>query len=161
MADIYIKFGGDISGESTDKAHADWCELEGFSQSASQPVSASSGTGGRTCAGVQVGDIVLTKMIDKASPDLFSAVCKGTHLDKVEVECILSAGDSRHVYLKYLLEDVIISGYSISGNPGQKAMENLSLNVGKITVSYTPIDQKGGAGAEVSRGWDCETNEAI
>ena len=66
-ADAFLKVDG-IDGESTDANHTNWIELTSFSTGMSQPVSTSSATGGRTAERVNIGDIVVTKTVDKASP---------------------------------------------------------------------------------------------
>jgi type VI secretion system Hcp family effector len=159
MADIYVKFGDSIKGESTDDKHAEWCEIDSFGVGVAQPISQASGSGGRTASGVQFHDFSMSKGMDLASPDIFKFCCTGEHIDKVEVECVLSAGEERHVYLIYTLEDVVISSYSTSGNEGAKPIESLTLNVGKFKEEYKAIDHKGKVANSLARGWNLETNK--
>ncbi len=161
MADMYIKFGDKIKGESTDKEHKDWCEIQSFSHGAHQPTSGASGSGGRTAAGVQFGEFSISKFVDKASPDILQACCNGEHIPEIEMNAIMTTNKKRNVYLKYKLENVVVSNYTIMGNGnGEKPTEAISLNPGKITEIYTPVDHKGNKGKEVSRGWDIQDNTA-
>ncbi|KAJ3300118.1 hypothetical protein HDV03_002440 [Kappamyces sp. JEL0829] len=88
----------------------------------------------------------LTKYFDKATPSLFSAIATGKHLSKATLYVRRAAGGKPVVSVQYDLEDVTVTSSSISGTSGQDApAEDISLSFAKITVSYTPIDNKGTA----------------
>ena len=130
MANIYVKLGSKIKGESTDDAHADWCEANSISVSCTQPVSQQSGTGGRSASGVQFEDFEFEKYIDTATPDIMFFCCAGEHIDKIEVECTQAAGD-KNAYLRYEFENCMISEISRSGDgePPQKLLGRWRLAV--------------------------------
>jgi type VI secretion system secreted protein Hcp len=158
--DMFCKIDG-IDGESTDDAHSDWIEILSFSHGVSQPVSGASRTGGRTGGRADFQDFVMTKTIDKATPDLNLYCCNGSHISKIEIELCLATGD-KHTFMKYELEDVIVSSVSPGGSADSseaKPLETLSFAYGKIKWEYTPIDNTGKPGAAVDRTWDLEANK--
>lgn len=157
--DIFLKIEG-IDGESTDDAHDKWIELESCNQGVSQPVSAASATGGRTGGRADFEHLRITKTVDAATPDLCIACCSGKHIPKVEVEFCLATED-KHKFLKFELENVIVSSISSGGSGGEygtKPQETVTFAFGKIKWEYTPIDDTGKPGAAVDRTWSLEKN---
>ena len=73
MKDIYVKFDSPaIKGESQDKDHKDWIEINSWSQAISQPRSATASTaGGHTAERCEHRDMVFTKDLDVVSPLLY------------------------------------------------------------------------------------------
>ena len=159
--DAFLKLAG-IDGESTDDKHKGWIELLSHSFGMSQPASAASATGGRTTERVNISDFSITKVEDKASPYLALACCDGRHIKDVKVE-LCEASQDKHKYVEFVLEDVIISSFQISGSSGgDKPAENITFNFGKIKWEYTPLGHDGKAGTKVGPlGWNLELNKKI
>jgi type VI secretion system secreted protein Hcp len=157
--DIFMKIDG-ADGESTDDKHQKWCELVSYSHGVSQPVSGASGTGGRTGGRANFEPFVGIKEIDNATPDLNIKCAKGEHIPKVEVELCLATGD-KHTFMKYTLEDVIVSSVTPSGSTGDesKPYETVAFAYGKIKWEYTPIDHTGKPGSTTDRTWSLEKNK--
>ncbi|WP_089730062.1 Hcp family type VI secretion system effector [Candidatus Thiosymbion oneisti] len=157
--DMFAKIEG-IDGESTDDAHDKWIEVLSFNHGVSQPVSGASGTGGRTGGRADFQDFSIVKTIDNATPDLCIKCAKGEHIPKVEIELCLATGD-KHTFMKYILEDVIVSSIAPGGTKEDetKPLENVSLAYGKIKWEYTPIDHTGKPGSATDRTWNLETNK--
>ncbi len=157
-SDVYLKIDG-IDGESTDSEHEKWIEVLSFNHGISQPVSAPSGTGGRTVGKVDFQDFSIVKEVDNATPILYLHCCNGKHLKEIIVDCCLATED-KHVFYKYKMEDVIVSSVSCGGGGGgTKPTESVTFNFGKMTWEYTPIDDKGKPGTPLPRIWDLEKNE--
>ena len=143
----YVKFDG-IDGEAVDKDHKGWCDLLSFSQSFSKPSSTSATS--RRRGSVTIEDLVCVKELDKSSPKLQEAICKGKVFPKLELELVNTAG----TYLRYELKNVMISNYSISGD-GDRPTEEFSISFEEIKVTYT--EQKGGKpGGKVEYTWKVE-----
>jgi type VI secretion system secreted protein Hcp len=160
--DAFVKIDG-IPGESTDDKHKNWIEILSFSHGLSQPASAASATGGRTAERVNVQDFSVVKVMDKATPLLHLACCDGRHLSKIEVE-ICEAGGNKHAYMKWTLEDAIISGVRPGGSAQggeSKPLEEVSFNFGKVRWEYTPMDSRGSPGSPQRTGWSLETNAKL
>lgn len=159
--DMFLKFEG-IDGESTDAKHEKWIAIESFTHNVTQPVSAASGTGGRTGGKADFGDFIFTKTIDSATPELYLHCANGKHIPKVDIDFCLATED-KHVYMTYTLEDVIVSSVTPAGSnsdaDGAKPAEQVSIAYGQIEWEYTPIDDSGNPGAAIKKGWDLEKNE--
>ena len=158
--DMFMKIDG-IDGESTDDKHKKWIELFSYSYGVSQPASGASRTGGRTGGRADFDQFTAVKSIDAATVNLNRYCVSGKHIPKIEVEFCLAAGE-KHCFMKYTLEDVIISSVRPGGSSNGeevRPLEELGILYGKITTEYTPIDQTGKAGAALKFKWDLEANK--
>jgi len=141
---MFIKFEG-VDGESQDKSHKDWIDLQSFQQGMTKP---GGGTGTTRRRGdVVLYDIEIIKYFDKSSPKLMEALATGTVFNMVQIEFTRQYPDGVDmVYLSYELRDVQITSYHVSMSSEDSApMEEISFNYGKITVTYTEIDEMGKA----------------
>ena len=157
----FIKFDG-IDGESQDRDHRDWIDLLSFSQG--QYLAALSAAAGGAGAGRLVfEELALSKTLDKASPKLAEAVCKGTVFPNVQLELTrpLSAG-TQNTYYAVEMKNVIVTSYHIGGS-SQDAMptESLSLNFEEIKVTYTKFDAAGRPQGTVQYGWNVKRNQSL
>jgi type VI secretion system secreted protein Hcp len=137
---------GDIKGESTDKEHKDWIII----QSMSSPVYRSIPEGAKDMQRVRgettLGDIVMVRELDKSSVKLQEACATGKFFNEVEIHFCSDLADKSETYLKYKLENCIVSSYSFHGNASGSPLpsEELSLNFTKIEWTYVNIDHKTG-----------------
>lgn len=149
---------GTIKGESKDATHKGKVDVLAWSWGASN--SGTSHTGGGGGAGkVNVQDLSFTKWIDKASSPLFTAVCKGTHLDKAQL-IVRKAGDTPLEYLVIDMEQVLVTSCSTGGSGGEDRLtENVTLNFARVKVSYKEQAAKGAAqGGAIIAGWKVDEN---
>ena len=79
----YIKFDG-VDGEAQDREHKGWSDLASFGQGLHQPGGAATGATRRR-GDVILDDISCSKELDKSSPKIAEAVCKGKVFPKVEI----------------------------------------------------------------------------
>ncbi|MFP3247097.1 MAG: type VI secretion system tube protein Hcp, partial [Paraburkholderia sp.] len=102
MKDIYLKFGNPaIKGESADKDHQGWIEIDSWNHSITQPRSATASTaGGHTAERCEHGDMIFTKDIDVVSPLIYQHASGGTTFDEVTVDFMRSDGEGNRI--KYL-----------------------------------------------------------
>ncbi len=113
-ADFYLKIDG-IPGESKSADHRGWIELESCSINAA----------GKTV------NIAFMKTSNDSS-QFAEAAASGRKFRKATLHVRKSGSDG--TYLKYELENVLISNYSVSGaSGGSLPMESLSINFTKIT----------------------------
>jgi type VI secretion system secreted protein Hcp len=160
-AAAYIKFEG-VDGEAQDKDHKGWSDLASFSQGISMPGDGATGATRRR-GDVVLEDVVVTKELDKSSPKLAEAICKGKVYPKVEIHVTASYTDAGRVtYFRYELKNVLVTSYDISGS-GQSEevpMETLSLNFEEIKVTYTETDAAGKSKGNVEYTWKVEEGES-
>ena len=157
----YIKFDG-IEGEAKDQDHIKWTDILSFSQGLSQPGSGATGATRRR-GDVVLDDIIISKELDKSSPKIAEAVCKGKVFPKVEIHLTASYTDAGRVtYYAYELTNAIVTSYNISGG-GQSEdvpMEDLSVNFEEIKVTYTENDAEGKKIGNIEYEWKIEEGEA-
>ena len=162
MSDAYIQLDG-IKGQASDDAHKDWIEIIAYDQTLELPIqNAQAGSGGREAVGrVQCGDLVITKQMCIASPDLAFHCASGKPISKAELHLVAAAGTKRIVYLKVTLTEVFISKYVVAMKDPKtnRPTEDVSLNYGTIKWEYTKIDEKGGAGSPFIKGWNRTANK--
>lgn len=162
--DIFLKIQGpEVEGESMDSAHEGEIAVNswswGMNQSGTMHIAKGGGRGK-----VDVGDVSLTKDVDKSTPNLMQHCCKGTQFEKATLTCRKASGDGGQLeYFKIELEDIIITSVQVSGSGGgDDLFENVSLNFGQYTVTYVPQDNDGSALPEVGPvGWNMQKNEAV
>ena len=159
-ADIFLKIKT-IDGESTDEKHKDWIEVLGFTWGLSQPTSGSSSSGGaRSAERANHSNFSITKTMDKASPKLSLAVCKGEHIPEVTVSLHRATGEKQK-YMEYKMSDVMVTSFQLAGsNGGGLPLENVSFDYGAIDLNYTLTDHKTGKPTgNVTCNWDTTKNE--
>jgi type VI secretion system Hcp family effector len=159
----FIKFDG-VDGEFQDKDHKNWSVIESFSQQIHKP--AGTGTGSTRRRGdVILDDILVSKLIDKASTKLAESVCKGKVYPKVEIHVTASYTDAGRVtYYAYELKNVQISSYTISGSTGANndhaLAETMTLNFEEIKVTYTECDNAGKKKGNAEYTWKVEEGKS-
>ena len=143
---LFIKIDG-IDGEASDSAHAKWV----IADSASLPVFRSIPGGAvdaqRTKGETSLGDINFTRQLDKSSPKLMEACVLGKFNKLVTIEFTTTMSGKSETYLKWALENVIFTGYSVHGSSSGDPLpsEQVSVNFTKMTYTYTEYDPKTGS----------------
>lgn len=101
----FVNFG-DIKGEVTEKDHKDWVQAIKVTFDVTQPASLGGrqSAGGGTANAAEFSELTIEKLIDKASPKLFEAICKGTHIPEVVIDYTRASGDSAIKYLEIKLK---------------------------------------------------------
>lgn len=154
--DILLKIA-DVVGESVIDGHEDEIDVVnwnwGLSQSGSMHVGGGGGAGK-----ADIGDIMISKYVDKSTPDIIRACCNGTHFSEATL-LVRKAGKDPLDYMRITMTKVMVTSYSTDGAAGGDAlMENVSLNFAKMEIGYTPQTDNGTGDAEVTLIWDVEKN---
>ncbi|MBN1610131.1 MAG: type VI secretion system tube protein Hcp [Polyangiaceae bacterium] len=147
-----------IDGESPIKGHEKEIEVLSFSIGATQSATAHHGTGS-TAGKANIQDLSITKRVDKSSPLLFGALCKGSHLEEAVLTCEKSSGDKSIPYLKITLSNALVSSTSTGASSSDDVvLETVTLNFAKIKKEYTPQGAKGTPEGAVTQTWDVAKN---
>jgi type VI secretion system secreted protein Hcp len=149
-ADYFLKLDG-IDGESTDKGHPNWIDIESFSWGVSQSGSTSGGTGGGTGKAVPA-DVSVVMPFCKASPSLFVKCATGAHIATATLAC-RKTGESQQDFLKINLTEILISSYEVGGAE-DTPFDKLSLNFAKIEFDYHLTNPDGSFGDEIKTSYD-------
>lgn len=152
-AAMYVKFDG-VDGESQDKDHQNWSDILAFSQGQASP---SAGAGSTRLRGdCTFEDVVILKQIDKASPKLAEAVCKGDVFPTVEIHVAGSYDLGSQTYYAYEFKNVQIVGYHVDGSIGGPPTEEVTFNFEEIKVTYSEFDDRGRPVGNVEYSWRIE-----
>ena len=156
-SDIFLKIDG-IEGEATDINHQNEIEVVSWNWGVSeQPIS--SGGGGTGGGKAKVGDFVITKRLDKASPNILRACLTAKQIKEV-VLTQRSAGAGKLNFLTITLEDVLISSLNeIETNAAARPTESVVFAFGKVIYEYVPLKPSGQPDTPVTLKWDVKANK--
>jgi len=90
----------------------------------------------------KVNDIVVTKKTDAASPKLMLACANGKHNASAQLTVCADRACTQE-YLKYELENVMVTSYSVGGGAAGDSIptETLSLNFDKVKATFSQEGQ--------------------
>jgi type VI secretion system secreted protein Hcp len=156
---IYMKIEG-VEGNVTAEGYKGWIEVNSCQFGIGRGVSSPHGSDvDREASTPSVSEIVVTKEADKASTKLFELALYGEGL-KVNIDLCKTDKGKPEPYMQYELEDVLISGFSVSSG-GDRPSESLSLNFTKIIFTYTPMKDKNETGDPVKVGYDLAQMKSV
>jgi type VI secretion system secreted protein Hcp len=154
--DAFLMLDG-IKGESQDDKHKGEIDIESFSWGMSQSGSGNRGPGSGT-GKVDISDITVNKVVDKASPTLQLACANGKHIAKGKIT-LRKAGENPLDYFTVDLEQILVSNYQISAHKGGEVpQESFSLNFAKVKTEYWTQSEKGAKGENANFSWDVSKN---
>lgn len=142
--DYFLQIDG-IKGESTDKDHKDWIDIESFSWGLTL---VTSGAGGNTVGKATFSDLAWIQHVDVSTPKWFVQVATGKHIPAVTLDVAKVTAGRSDVFFEMIFTNTIGTGLTVSG--GADLMANASMNSGEtVTLRYRPQDAKGGFGSWV------------
>jgi len=140
---IYVKYG-DIKGDVTADGHKGsdgWFEVGSFAWGVGRGISSpTGGAANRESSAPSVSEITLSKQMDVASYRLLDEVLQGEGLPCTIDFCKTDKGVLES-YCKYILEDCMVSGYSVSSG-GDRPTETISLNFTKVEYGFVGLNDK-------------------
>ena len=155
---ITLKLEG-IKGESKISGHEDEIDVDSWSWGMAQTGTWHTGGGGGG-GQVSVNDIVFTKKVDRSSPDIIKACCKGDHIPSGTL-IVTKSGGTPLDYLTIEMKKIIFANYTTGGAPGDEVvMESISLNFAEFKVLYKQQADDGSVEDEADAAWDIEANKA-
>jgi type VI secretion system secreted protein Hcp len=154
-SDIFAKIG-DIKGESTDSKHKGEIDILSFSWGVTNSGTIGGGGGGAGKATFQ--DLSFTHSIDKASPLLLKACATGEHIKEATITQ-RKAGKGQQEYLIIKMNDIIITGVSLSSSESGGSSENISMAFAKVDLEYKPQRPDGSLDAGIHFKYDIKANK--
>jgi type VI secretion system secreted protein Hcp len=147
-----------IDGESQDAEHDKWIEIQSIDWGAHQPDMGSSGISRRR-GGAEVGDFTVTFLYEKAATKLAEKCLRGSIIPKLEIELTTMSGEASKTFLKYEMQNVMISSYDVTGNreEGVPPLVTVSNNFEEIKVTYTEYDNEGNPKGNTDFTYNVET----
>lgn len=157
---IYIQIDK-IDGNVTAAGHEKWIEVHSMSFGVGRGIM--SVTPGavkdRESSIPSISEIIISKTMDETSPLLFIEACVG--IAKTMKIHFCRTGDQTQTYMEYILNNVLISSYSVQGSGDSIPQESLSLNFDKIEVKYTPYGDDHKPGSPIPAGYDMKTAKKV
>jgi type VI secretion system secreted protein Hcp len=99
-----------------------------------------------------LSEITVTKVTDTASTTIIKDICGGAFYKTGEILVTKLINKKPEPFLKFTLEEVFISGWSISSG-GDSPTESLSLAFNKIKIGFA-AEKDGKLGGFVAAGWN-------
>jgi type VI secretion system secreted protein Hcp len=157
---IYMKFGS-IDGNVTTSGFEKWIQVNSFQWGVGRSVSLPHGSEDtREGSEPSISEVVVTKRMEKASPNLWQDATGGDFSATVTIKFTTTTKDKVESYLEYQFENTGLSGYSVSAGSDDAPQESLSLNFSKVTWKYSAQDAKT-SGTPVSVGWDLTQQKKV
>jgi type VI secretion system secreted protein Hcp len=131
---LYMKVDG-VNGDVDEAGHKQWIQLNslqwGVGRGIGSPKSSSSD---RESSEASVSEVTVAKTLDESTTELLRQALWGKG-KKVEIHFTRTGDNKQQIpYLKFILENVLLSGYSLSSG-GDRPSESVSLNFTKIQLS--------------------------
>ncbi len=154
--DYFLKIDG-IQGESQDSNHKDEIQLLSFSWGGAQH-STVSGTGGSGAGKVSLSDFSIMKTMDKASPKLFQAMTKGTHVASATLTACKAAGQtSGKPFLTLKFKELFVTSQQLSG-ASEVPSESVSFTYNEISIEYSTQNEQGNLTSTGAVTYNTKTN---
>lgn len=152
---IYMKFDGDkVKGDVTAKGFENWINLSSFQFGVGRGISMGVGTmSNREVSLPSLSEIVVTKSFDPATPLLLKHSMASGDGVTVEIALVRTGAAEPEEVGRFTLENVLISGFSMSGADGAPA-ESISLSYAKIVADLKGADKANKNGQAIKVGYD-------
>ena len=135
---IYMKYGA-IQGATTTDGFKGWIQLNSFTWGVGRAIgTAARGSTSRESSEPSLGEIVVTKMMDVASPQLLLDAVAGKLDNQVTLKFTTTGSGSVTTFLTYELANTGISSYNLNSE-GDMPVESLSLNFTKIIETFAGL----------------------
>jgi type VI secretion system secreted protein Hcp len=140
---IYLEYdGGKVKGDVTESGHKDWIEVNSFQWGVGRGIaSPTGGSKDRESSAPSVSEITVSKAQDAATGKIITEAFQGEGV-KATIDFCKTDKGKLEVYLQFKLEDVMISGYSVSSG-GDRPSESVSLNFSTVEIIPYVADKDG------------------
>jgi type VI secretion system secreted protein Hcp len=178
--DHFLKLDG-IDGEAQDSKFKNQIDVLSYGFMANQGGTSHVGGGGGK-GRVALGDFVITKNIDAASPALFQYCCSGQPITKAVITS-RKAGKDQQPYYIITMTDVLVSSHAtgdarripkvileLTRPTGKSPMvymryemptETITLNYSTLSIAYSEQSADGTTQGQIVKGWDAKQNKVI
>lgn len=138
---IYLEYEG-IKGNVTADGYKDHIAVDSVQFGVGRGISMEPGKmSNREATRPTISEITVTKPADTSATSLFKEAVTGSAGKKVTIKFVQTGTDKVIEYMAYALEDVLISGYSVSASGDSDPIESISLSFAKIMVNYNDFDK--------------------
>ncbi len=137
---IYMKLDG-LDGDVTTKGHEKWIEVLSVQDAIHRSIVSGAKDQQRMRGETSLSDLIVVRELDKSSVKLWEYCAKGEPIKEVLVDFCVTVKDKQEPYLKYKLENALISSYSASAASGDpRPNESVSFNFTKIEKNFVTVN---------------------
>lgn len=157
--DFFLKLTG-VQGESIDSKHKGEIDILALNWTISQKTNMHIGQGG-AIGQSRVGDIVITKLVDRSSPVLHTYCSLGMKMPEAQI-VKRKSGTTPLEYFKISLKEVVISEVQFHlGESGVPDVETVHLSFTEFVEEYTPQSSIGIGDGAVKAGYNMVKRKRI
>jgi len=155
--DMFLKLG-EIIGESEAPDHIDEINISNFHWGLSNSVDMQRpGHDGKA----NVGNIILTKSVCRATPVIMNMVTAGTHIPDATIVALKAGGVEKLPYFVIKLEHIAVVDQQFDGESSGLIIENITLNFSRVELMYQQQEDDGTKkGGEVLKFYDALSGES-
>jgi type VI secretion system secreted protein Hcp len=159
MGEMFLRLDG-VEGESLDQTHTKEIEILSWHWVTVNHVRWDLNQGGQSTK-VDVGEIKIDKICDKASVVLYQCSVTGKHIPSAKITCRKNDGDQKVEYLIVDLKDVMVSKVEWTGDgQNQSLNETVELSFAEFQLNYkVQQDQGDAAGGMTSFGFHIQKQQ--
>ncbi len=163
---IYAKLSsgtGSWTGPVTVPANrAGWVELQNFSFGTDATTTFPSG-GGASPGRAFFRSLVLTKEVDRLTPQMFASLTTGTSVPQsgqasVIVEFVGLYGANETTFLRVELKPVYLTTQKAAPSNGDSIHEDITMVAASVRMTWWPVDSNGVQGTAISSSFNFQTN---
>jgi type VI secretion system secreted protein Hcp len=139
---IYIEYEG-INGNVTAKGYEGQIRCDSCQFGVGRGITMEVGNmSNREASRPNLSEFTFTHKTDVSATALFKEATIGSAGKKVIIHFVQTGSDKLVEYMTYTLEDVLVSGYSISADFDSASVETVSLAFSKVEVKYQDHEGK-------------------
>lgn len=144
-----------IKGNVTAEGYQDLIDLHSFSWGVGRGISMEAGAiANREASRPSISEITISKSMDNSTPGIFKESVSGDSGANVVIEFVQTGAKKIETYMKYILENCLVSSYSVSAGSDGKPVENISLSFTKVIMDYCAADATNKSGSSNKIGYD-------
>lgn len=149
----------DIKGGATEENHKEWVRVDSIQFGVGRSVSTPHGAAtSREASTPNVSEIHVTKPMDNSSIELFGWSVSKYDAKNLKIDIVTTG--RKDPFTQFLLENAVISGYSVSASGDGMPMESISFNFTKLEQKFLPVGADMKSGNAVRKGFDIATGKA-
>lgn len=130
---------GDIQGASTDTNHNNWIRVESMTAPITRTIPQGAKDAQRAKGETTLGDVVVTRQLDKSSTKICEACATGKFFPQAEIHFCSTTNGAQQTYLKYVLKNVIVTNYSFTGTANASPIPTETIDLAYTAIEWTYI----------------------
>lgn len=160
MSTILMQIKG-FKGNSTAANYKDWIEIDNLQFGGDRDVKMELGDlNNREHGRLSLNRVLLIKHLDRASNDLFMAMCNGTTFSQIEIH--VCRGDKTLTpYAKFVLDKAMVSAHYTDVAGGADLIEEVELGFTRLQRTYVERDATNKSQSPNTVGYDLEAAKAM